>query len=421
MISSLIVVIEMITILWCMAGLFGKKLKINFVVVVMAIINVMIYYGINQLDISPIISVFSYLFLLMHCVLEFRDSLKNTIVRYMASMIMVVVIEIISRFFVVVILCQNRVGEYCNLTCIIITLIVAALVTKTGKVKKTVDFILNNGRLLLALFSFIVFLAIKAMVDHKIDNVLGNYEAFEIVLVVLLFFVMVREWKKIKEEERKKQQQLEMNALYSDAFEELIALVRERQHDMKSHIDAILGMIYTTKSYDELVQRQKEYCTDISDYSKESKILLCVENPLIAGFLYKKVQEIYAREIEVEYDLAMSKRKLKISEYELIEIIGILTDNAIEEVEKEKSGKIKIQIRETDEEVKIIVANTSTLTDMEQISKMFGKNYSSKGVGRGIGLPKLKKMVENNKGTIEISNEEDAGDNLLQFQIVLPA
>ena len=37
----------------------------------------------------------------------------------------------------------------------------------------------------------------------------------------------------------------------------------------------------------------------------------------------------------------------------------------------------------------------------------------------GFGIV-LEKMVENNKGTIEISNEEDAGDNLLQFQIVLP-
>ena len=60
--------------------------------------------------------------------------------------------------------------------------------------------------------------------------------------------------------------------MYFDAYDQLILLVRQRQHDMKSHIGAIRSMIYTTDNYAELVAKQEEYC----DYTVINNLFLFI-------------------------------------------------------------------------------------------------------------------------------------------------
>ena len=107
-------------------------------------------------------------------------------------------------------------------------------------------------------------------------------------------------------------------------------LIRDRQHDIKNHINAIYSMIYTTNNYEDLVARQKQYCDFVLESGKETQILLAADNPLIAGFLYQKEQEAKQQHIRVEYRLQKIIFPLLVSEYELIEMLGILLDNAIE-------------------------------------------------------------------------------------------
>ncbi len=59
-------------------------------------------------------------------------------------------------------------------------------------------------------------------------------------------------------------------------------------------------------------------------------------------FLLKSMKQ-RKRKIEVEYDCSLSKQKISIPEYQLIEMLGILMDNAIEEAEQ-VPGKKKIWI-----------------------------------------------------------------------------
>ncbi|MCM1087637.1 MAG: GHKL domain-containing protein [Muribaculaceae bacterium] len=223
----------------------------------------------------------------------------------------------------------------------------------------------------------------------------------------------------------KKKAQLEMNRLYYGAYDQLIMLIRERQHDMKNHINAILSMVYTTDNYEELAAKQKEYCNEVLGKNEQTKLVVSSGNPLIAGFLYSKIQEAEAKGIMVEYHIGIGKTDSFIPEYELVEMIGILVDNAIEALTcgdtktDSENGvlKIRLTLQETETTMELIVANTSAIYEEDMTERFFESGYSSKGKGRGIGLSKLKRFVQDKQGVIIVSNELYENRNYLVFTI----
>lgn len=111
-----------------------------------------------------------------------------------------------------------------------------------------------------------------------------------------------------------------------------------------------------------------------------------------------------------------------IPEYELIEMMGILLDNSIEALnEKEETERnIFVEIEDREENLEIMVANKSRYYDPDEICRFFQKDYSSKGKGHGIGLTKLKRIVQEKDGDIMVTNETRNESNYLQFCLIFP-
>ncbi len=234
-------------------------------------------------------------------------------------------------------------------------------------------------------------------------------------LFVLLFFIGTGEWYKTKKEADFRKERLKREQQYYEAYDELVYLIRERQHDLKNHISAILGMAYTIDNYEDLVRMQKEYCKEIADKGKEAKILLSSDSPLITGFLYKKMREAEEMGIEVELKTDMSGWRLWTTEYEIVEVLGILLDNAMEALEKDDVYEKMMYLYLTNNN--IIVGNASSYFDAGEVAEFFSGSFSSKGRARGMGLAKLKKIVLSAGGNIIVSNEEYYKINFLQFRI----
>lgn len=202
----------------------------------------------------------------------------------------------------------------------------------------------------------------------------------------------------------------------------MLTTIRENQHDIKNHIQAIVGMIYSIRDYDELVRRQQEYCDRVMGHHSKTKILLTAENPLMVGFLYQKLQEAEEKDIKLEYQISLGSGTAPIPEYEMVDIIGILVDNAVEELET-KTGlakRVKVFVGIREEKVRISVSNVSDADGINQIGKFFKKDASTKGIGRGIGLFKLKNEVLKRSGEIRVSNEIYEEVNYLEIVVLLP-
>ena len=296
------------------------------------------------------------------------------------------------------------------------------------KLKRLSNAVIKRNKLLMTAFILLLFGFGLNFYQMKKEGTILKESYIQMVYFILIFLFVIYEWQKSRLDAEKKKTQLEMNRLYFDAYDQLILLVRQRQHDMKSHIGAIRSMIYTTDNYAELVAKQEEYCDYIIEENEKNRLVLSVKNPLIAGFLYSKIQEADSRDITIDYSINMPKESLVLPEYELIEMAGILLDNAMDALEKfplqttEKvqEKKIRFAIEETDEGLVLTTANTSDYYAEDMTAQFFEAGYSSKGKDRGIGLAKLKRMVSGRKGSIIVSNELYDDSNYLTFTIELP-
>ncbi|MCD7726603.1 MAG: GHKL domain-containing protein [Clostridiales bacterium] len=282
--------------------------------------------------------------------------------------------------------------------------------------------ILKNRKIYIGLLLFVCICILINLLEAKDCNYLSGKDYLEVLYFTGLVTVVVIEWQRALAETEKRKAEMEINKLYYAAYEELIALVRDRQHDLKNHINTIYSMIYTTHSYEELVDRQKEYCNFVLESGRETQILLRVDNPLLAGFFYQKEQEIRDQGLQIEYRLEYIAFPLAASEYEMIEMLGILVDNAVEALAASDLPDRKILIGyEREEQWDIFsVSNTSRAYTKEEIERFFQRNYSSKGKGRGIGLDKIRRKLRERDGGIKAENVTEQGQQYLRFSVMLP-
>ena len=422
MIRNLNQVVELVAILWCMANFFGKKVKITVYVIFFLLLNLMIFEGINQGVFEKYVVLLTYFNLYLYGMLQYGKDVKTTLLNCFLTTIVVLVLQMVFYLPIYYIFGAENVGE--GLSVILVncgTLLGVIVLRKRVKWKEFSDFLLNRRLLLTGISLFILVCLGKEIYYLKKSSIAFSKEYIQVLLFFLLFFFALNEWKKAKVDAERKRVQIEVNRLYYAAYDELIEIIRERQHDLKNHISAIYGMIYTTDNYDDLAKMQEEYCQYIMDRNEETKLLLSAGNPLIAGFMYSKLKEAKEQGIEVNYKIKMEKVELKVPEYEIIEMLGILFDNAMEALEMQKVEKIiYVNIIYINGKLDISVANRSEEYSNSKIEEFFRWNFSTKGIGHGIGLTKLKKMVHENEGEIVVSNEEYDSTNFLQFEICLP-
>lgn len=437
MVSNLRNLLELLAYVYCLAELFGKKLKISIHLVIFVILQLFLLVGIRQYGFPQYLLSLSYIGMFLYGLLYYRESIKLTLVNCFLAAVIVTVLQLLVLlptyylFFI-----QYEQIEVNGLLVNIACFLLIVLGSYKIKLMKLSAFFMRGNKLIAGVA--IVILCGLAINIYQMKNEGGAWGGayIQVLYFFFIFLFTIYEWQKTKTDAERRKAQLEMNRLYYDAYDQLIMLVRERQHDMKSHINAILNMAYMTDNYDELIEKQKEYCGYVIEQNEKTRLVLSTGNPLISGFLYSKIQEAESKGITLEYHIGVTEIETILPEYELIEMMSILTNNAIEALSKPEENpdtdslndekcfkKIYIFLKESEEienSIELTVANTSEYCEEDVTEHFFETGYSSKGKGRGIGLPKLKRLVHDRKGDIIVSNERYEGRNCLAFIIRLP-
>lgn len=434
MIGNVKNLIELFAYLLCMAELFGQKLKINIYLVIYIILDLFLLEGIINYGFPQYLYSLIYIGMFLYGLFCYGESIKHTLVNCLLAAVIVSIFQLLM-FLPVYYLFFAQYGqrEISEMLIMVGCLLLILLCRRKIKFKTLAEFFIKRNKLIIAVLILILFGLGMDFYRIKNEGKMFGEVYIQMIYFVLIFLFIIYEWQKSKADAEKKKAQLEMNRLYYDAYDQLIMLVRERQHDMKSHINAILGMIYTTDNYDELVEKQKEYCGYVMELNEKTKLVLSTGNPLISGFLYSIIREAESKGIDFEYQVGIKGTDMIVPEYELIEMMGILVDNAIEELgkdgaednkasaeEEKRTKKICLSLKEIENEVEISVANTSKYYEDDITEHFFEAGYSSKGKSRGIGLPKLKRMVHDKSGAIIVSNEIYDERNYLVFTIKIP-
>lgn len=242
-----------------------------------------------------------------------------------------------------------------------------------------------------------------------------------IIIFVLLLGIIIWSsvnWKRRNDLIRSQKKELMMYQLYIKPLEELVKGIRVRQHEFDNHLNAILNMHFTIDNYAELVKCQSEYIGAISR-SEENRLLplLRISDKVLAGFLYSKIKGVNDR-VEIQVEVRSREIISGVSEHSLIEIVGVLVDNAIEACEE--GGTIQIVLDSAEDHLIFQIANTYKKLSYEEISRFFEPGYTTKQKSkrkRGLGLVRVKQLVEKYHGEITVGQEASGTDNYIQFTV----
>lgn len=262
-------------------------------------------------------------------------------------------------------------------------------------------------------------IALLLLVQSKGANLIRADMFVFVIPIIPLLIVLLRKWNNSQQTIYEMEKENVFNSHMKESYDKLVKDVCVRQHEFKNHLLATFSTHYTYKTYEQLVHAQEEYCNKIRRENKYNNLLL-VENKIMAGYLYEKFQEIEADGICLEYSIRANWENISLPVYNLIEIIGILIDNAVEALKAIEDRMVVIDICENTEFCYFIIRNRCEYVPYSQIIKWFELDYSSKGEGRGIGLFYLKSLCEKWNCDILCENNEIEKNNWIQFTVSIP-
>lgn len=408
MVRDIIRLMEILSFLYMTAAVYNAKMKYNIYTVVLVMLELFILLGINNYGFSSYLLVFSYLLMFIYCLINYEASLKETIVNGVLVVIGISTVQMLCYFAVSFVDTKlSLTVEQRELVVSILYFMIVFAFSRKMHLPEISAFFIKRNALLYTVGGFILVILGSQLWGIKKENFIDGKYILSATFFVLFLMLMIWEWQKTRSESEKRKMQLELNRIYYEAYEGLIQSIRERQHDFKNHLNALEGMIYSIDNYDELVLEQKKYLQSIMGELEPSRLLTLIENPLIAGFLNYKVSKAQEMGITTRYHCVLQKRDMGIPEFKLIEMMGILLDNAIEELSSESIADrvLVIELMVEDNIMKFAVSNSYENNNNLDVSKIFENGYSSKGNGRGIGLSKLKHMMKDNNGEIAVSQE----------------
>jgi len=201
---------------------------------------------------------------------------------------------------------------------------------------------------------------------------------------------------------------------YVPIIDELVMEVRSRQHEFANKMLAITSIVETAKTLEEARVSIAAF-TDNVRLQPHQEQLLTMEHKIVAGFLYAKLRRAEQMGIHVDMDFAVPAYKMPCEEVDLVEVLGILLDNAFEA--SESGETVKLVFRLVDVHIRLEVSNPVSHVTNEQMMQMFEVGYSTKGENRGFGLHNLKQIAKQYNAKIILKNESKRLTVGLQFTV----
>ena len=397
MIERVYWILEILAIIICLSSLNGTKLKMNLYDAVFIAGDILFMQLIHDCIIPRQINFLVYLLYTVYAKLKYSDGFKNTIMKCILCVLIVgitqMLISVPLNWIYTSIQDENIMVFWINLI-----LVLMMFFTRKSKIyQRIAEYCISRAWLTVVCICACTILFIYCLFSIKGNSIMDTGVFAIITLYIGLVLTVVYQWQKSRYECKQRKKELKISNTYNDAVQKLIDIIRKRQHEFHNQIDALYGMNMSVDNYDELVLLQREYSNKILKENEDSKILNCINSPILSGFVYSKIDKAREMGIDVNYDVLYQGDNEVISIYVLLEIIGILMDNAIEAVmaNDEVEKKIDFILRDDDKYLKVIVKNEAYNLTRNDIPKLFSSDNSSKGEGRGLGLKKIKDYQNN--------------------------
>lgn len=271
------------------------------------------------------------------------------------------------------------------------------ILTKTTIIEKLDD---EYG---LLYFYLILYIWISSMVIYYLTTYVFNIDALSyiiamVVVVSQLFFsLFVYSINKKIRQDKLSLQQINDLKIYTQQLESSQRSLRKFKHDYQNMLLSL--KLSAKKSHDkELIDKLAEY----SSKTLEDKVLWQfndvdnVKDELLKSLFISKLNRIFQNNIQYSFECRIVIENLsnKYNSFDIVRILGIVYDNAIEEsLEFGDEAKIDTMIYQENGELEIEIRNRYRDTDLT-IQDMKKSGFTTKKNHDGLGLANIEELSQ---------------------------
>ena len=199
---------------------------------------------------------------------------------------------------------------------------------------------------------------------------------------------------------------------YIESLEKLQSEMRRFRHDYKNMMS---GMYLQAKEGNmEAVQNFIQDMTSDFDYQVGEQIrrltqLGNIHMLEVKGLLLGKMEKMQQEQISCELEVLRPFDRTRLRTTDLCRCLGILIDNAIDEVQGKKDKKPKPQIHimiSSQEECTTFQVRNPLYSNID-FHKIWQQGYSTRGADRGIGLASYKSILEHYENVFSLTTIRD--------------
>ncbi len=343
-----------------------------------------------------------------------RNAIETTYL-HILSIIIVVLVQFLTVALLEIFMEKIEYSFFYGLTSQIISLVMIISISRYLPINLIFHFILKRNKTLkfLVLNLLCLLIAILFYWYADLEGILHNIISMFILFIGIIFVNLVLLKNGLREEYTERQ--LQIYEKYLPVIDQLINELRKRQHEYDNHIQALKMLTTINTDYESTIKTITRYSEQLAIQSDLGK-LIKLNNKVLAGFLYSKQK--LAEKLGIDFEIVINDYDFstRLLDYELVEVIGNLINNAFEtEVEK---NTVEIILSKNQDMDIIKVKNKHPYLGYEVINSMFRKGFSTKSnKSRGYGLPNLKEIIKKYKGEVSVSNIKYDNENYVVFRV----
>lgn len=273
----------------------------------------------------------------------------------------------------------------------------------------------------LGLFLWLYYLQMLNLFDYLFTGHDTRLEIFKgILAVVMILFVLTiilvqrNEAQVIYQEQLKARTQIDRDYLQLTAQQ--YQDMRKFRHDYQNILLSIEGFI-RSEAWQELSEYyNQELSTHSANDNQQFERLLLLENANLRQIIYAKLAAAQLNNVKVKLELTEAIMIHHPDQLTLSRMLGIILDNAIEEVASlGKDASVTLAfIKES--EVTIILVVNQCRQQLEPLNILKKEGFSSKSDGRGLGLANLATLQL--QSDILVNTEIEGG--LFKQELIVP-
>lgn len=222
---------------------------------------------------------------------------------------------------------------------------------------------------------------------------------------------------------QKNQAALRYYRQYLPILDNLIQKVRDTQHSHNNMVQSLVHLSELDMDSEQLRSHLAAYTEDMQQAILPSSFLT-LENKLLAALFYYKYCQAESAGIHMDFAIENPLCPSRAGEFELVDAVGVLLDNALENSRPGETVYVRIGVQEKEGSPRthLTVENPGPTADDSFLHRIFSKGYTTKKTdedSHGIGLHSLQSLTRKHHGLIIVSNTQRQDSQYICFELLL--